>query len=618
MQTRHMTQRRSSFVAVACLIALFCTACSDPGSDSVGSDSVILTADLPLHLEDHLDAATIEGSEVPADLPEPVEWRFDEPQPDWKLDDGESGPGPAGINRLPAIPREQPARDNEAVAVTQIDDALRVTVARPTSTYTSGRPAFIGAIYTDLPDWNREDWASVTIQARTTVRGATLLLFGRQELALISDGTAQSYQFRPDWAWSTQIWDKVWDKFVVEVSASQPVSVDILSVTVTPKGARYAEAPAGVRTEVRGRAYRRALYTHAPGNVKYRVTVPAGGRLDVGLGVLRADVPVTFRITAQPDGRDPETLLEEAYADTEQWAQRTIDLSHLQGQIVTLALETEADRQGPVALWAAPTLSGSRVSDAPNVIFYVIDAGGADYMSVYGYNRSTTPNLERLAAEGAVFERAYSNSSWTGPSTDSFMTSLHDSVLGGTESTETYSRLLPDQAVTMAQHLHRSGYQTAVFVSNTHAGTTRGLDRGVDVLREAGVEPNSTSSAQLQEDFWRWREAYPGEPYWVHFQTTDVHWPYQPVAPFAGLFITPGTATVIVLFTSSITSSSSFSDASKPTSTSDLCFQLNTTFCAASTTVAEVSASKSRFQSAASCALSSSIIRVISSIPASF
>ena len=58
------------------------------------------------------------------------------------------------------------------------------------------------------------------------------------------------------------------------------------------------------------------------------------------------------------------------------------------------------------------------------------------------------------------------------------------------------------------------------------------------MLREAGVEPNSTSSAELQEDFWRWREAYPGEPYWVHVQTTDVHWPYQPVAPFAGLFIT--------------------------------------------------------------------------------
>ncbi len=39
---------------------------------------------MPLHLEDHLDAAIIVGLEVPADIPEPIEWRFDEAQPDGK------------------------------------------------------------------------------------------------------------------------------------------------------------------------------------------------------------------------------------------------------------------------------------------------------------------------------------------------------------------------------------------------------------------------------------------------------------------------------------------------------------------------------------------------------
>ena len=63
------------------------------------------------------------------------------------------------------------------------------------------------------------------------------------------------------------------------------------------------------------------------------------------------------------------------------------------------------------------------------------------------------------------------------------------------------------------------------------------LDRGTDVFREAGVENQSMSSVQLQENFWTWRAAYPGEPYWVHFQTTDVHNPHTPLAPFAGLFI---------------------------------------------------------------------------------
>ena len=56
-------------------------------------------------------------------------------------------------------------------------------------------------------------------------------------------------------------------------------------------------------------------------------------------------------------------------------------------------------------------------------------------------------------------------------------------------------------------------------------------------MREAGVEPNTISSTRLHEDFWEWRTDYPGEPYWVHFQTTDVHWPWKPPAPFAGLFV---------------------------------------------------------------------------------
>ncbi len=91
----------------------------------------------------------------------------------------------------------------------------------------------------------------------------------------------------------------------------------------------------------------------------------------------------------------------------------------------------------------------------------------------------------------------------------------------------------------MAQRLHQAGFQTAVFTSNVSAGRKTGLDRGVDVLRDRGADPNSASSVELNQDYWRWREAYPGEPYWVHFQTTDVHRPFTPMAPSAGLFVTP-------------------------------------------------------------------------------
>ena len=144
MQRRLMTQRRSSFVAVACLIALFCTACGDPVSDSV-----VLTADLPLHFEDHLDAATIVGSEVPTDLPEPVEWRFDEPQPDWK----------------PVVPLD-PAR--KPVQATRTEDALRLVLSEANSGVFPWGPSLYRGIYIDLPDWKREEWAHVVVRARTS------------------------------------------------------------------------------------------------------------------------------------------------------------------------------------------------------------------------------------------------------------------------------------------------------------------------------------------------------------------------------------------------------------------------------------------------------------------
>jgi arylsulfatase A-like enzyme len=183
-------------------------------------------------------------------------------------------------------------------------------------------------------------------------------------------------------------------------------------------------------------------------------------------------------------------------------------------------------------------VSGQRGTAKPNVIFYVIDGGAADQMSVYGYNRRTTPHLERLAAEGALFEHAYSNAAWTKPSTTGFMTSLQSSVLGNVVGG--MFEPLPAEARTMAERFHAAGYQTAVFTTNPWTGSLSNLERGVDVLRDQGVPTNAGSSVALHRDFWDWRDDVPGEPYWVHFQTTDVHDPSRPIAPFAGLFASPG------------------------------------------------------------------------------
>ena len=531
--TQFLNAHRISPPAGVLGASLLCFACGGPPP---------LIVDAPLHLEEHLDAATIVGSEASTDQPQPIEWRFDEPQQSWK----------------PVIPLSSPRTPRTPADLTQTADALRVTLTeaptRPPNTRLGG------GIYSDLPDLNREDWAHVVVRARTaeeipgfgiwfnrreasdtaTAR-ANPFRFAGDNAVVINDGSVQTYLLRADWSGD---WEEgPLRQLALLWGAEEPASIDFLSISLIPKGANYADAPAGVREESRNRVYRRAVYTHAPGRLEYRVRVPEGGRLDFGLGVLRDDAPVTFRITARSGSDDPETLFEEAYADKQGWGQRSADLSHLTGQTVTLALATEAERPGTIALWGAPTLSGAGKPSLPNVIFYVIDGGAADFMSVYGYNRRTTPTLERLAAEGAVFERVYSNSSWTRPSTASFMTSLQNSVMGGLLN---WNDPVPEEAVTMAEHMHRAGYQTAVFTANPNAGTLSNLQRGVDLFRENwedfayfGGRNHKESSRFLHEGFWDWREAYPAEPFWVHFQTTDVHEDFPAVSPFAGLFVGP-------------------------------------------------------------------------------
>ena len=495
--------RTASRIFPATLLSLTLVSCSGPPSGST-----VLTADMPLHLEEHLDVATIVGSEVPADVPTVMEWLFDEPQKDWK----------------PVVPW-YPTMD--PVEVTQLDDALRVALAD--GTRTNGPPLWSGLVL-EVPDWNYEDLAHFVVRARTTddVRNLGIYFNGREgtdtdsrnpfehlgdRLPVVSDGTVQTYRLRLDFFRGRPPPEDPIRQIALRFGARPLASIDILSITLIPKVANYAEAGAASRTEIRNQIYRQALYTHTPGRVEYRVKIPDGGRLDFAMGVLREDVPVTFRVTAIPDaagGSEPTTLFEEHYTAKEDWGQRSVDLADFAVQTVTLGLEAESEAAGRVALWGAPTVTGGGQSPLPNVVFYVFDGGAADYMSVYGYNRRTTPTLERLAQEGVVFEQAYSNSSWTLPSTVSFITSLQTSVTGGLHGGG-MGNPVPAEAVTMAEHMHRAGYQTAVFTGNPNAGTLADLQRSVDLFREDWEDfsyqwnNHKESSKYLHEGFWSWR-----------------------------------------------------------------------------------------------------------------
>ncbi|MGH7475317.1 MAG: sulfatase-like hydrolase/transferase [Longimicrobiales bacterium] len=545
--------RRTSLAAAAWLPVLVIAGCGD---DAPGSR--VLTSDMPLHLEDHLEAATIEGSEVPANSLQPVEWRFDQPQSDWR-----------------ATPQWPSTVD--AATLTRTTEGLRVTLTEGTDTRSlipGWTGTLVAGIHVDLPDWNRGDWADVVIRARadsassvtgfglrfnlrdgrpTTTDFQSPYQFGGQNSPIVRDGSIQTYRLRADWSSTTwnstgappragagRPWQGPWRQLALWFwTDGKPGSIDLLSVTVVPKRAAYADSLAGRREIDRGGVLHPALFTHAPSALQWRVRVPDGGRLGLALTTLEDRAPVSFSVVVTAS-RDT-TVFHELVTDETSWHPHSIDLSAFAGQTVDLSLRTESESAGAIGFWASPILSGDAGAHAarrrpPNVILYVIDGAGADLMSLYGYNRPTTPNLERLSAEGVVFERAHSNSAWTKPSTASFMTSLHHSALGGFRS---YGDRIPEAAPIMAERFHDAGYQTASFTFHPNAGRGSALNRGVDRFQDShrpGQDHNE-SSRFLQAEFWSWREAYPGSPYWAHFQVTDVHEPQVPVPPYRGMFV---------------------------------------------------------------------------------
>ena len=207
-------------------------------------------------------------------------------------------------------------------------------------------------------------------------------------------------------------------------------------------------------------------------------------------------------------------------------------------------------------------------ASAPHVLLIVADTLRADHVSSYGYRRATTPNIDRLAAEGVLFEQAFSTSSYTLPSHASLLTGLSPREHGvGWQSSRTQARA---SYPTLAETLQARGYRTGAFSANTfwftrEHGFGRGFIRFDDffysvpdmVLRTAYGRivtrlflgrfgwndiPARRRAPDVNAAALRWVDAGEGErPFLAVINYMDAHDPYLPPEPYRSRFATrPG------------------------------------------------------------------------------
>ncbi|MGB2691460.1 MAG: sulfatase [Thermodesulfobacteriota bacterium] len=159
----------------------------------------------------------------------------------------------------------------------------------------------------------------------------------------------------------------------------------------------------------------------------------------------------------------------------------------------------------------------------PNIVLITIDTLRADRLGSYGYKRDTSPNIDGLAKKGTLFEKAYSQSSWTHPSMASMHTSLYPTQLGIIE----FETRLNDSVLTIAEHMKNDFYQTFAVVSNIAASQIFGFGQGFNQFeRTYSLNPDVTTSKITTEKAIEYIEKNKNNKFfaWVHYMDPHGHY----------------------------------------------------------------------------------------------
>ena len=177
----------------------------------------------------------------------------------------------------------------------------------------------------------------------------------------------------------------------------------------------------------------------------------------------------------------------------------------------------------------------SPAPEPKNVVMIFVDTLRADRMSLYGYERETSPHIAEFAKTAATFERAYSPSSWTRTSFASYFTGLYPSVHGCENREDTLS----ESHRTLAERFKSKGFETFGIYANRNIAASFGFDRGFDVYehppRNASYpgDYEITDAAEMNRRLLRWLDhERPSGPWFLFALYVDPHDPYLPHEEF--------------------------------------------------------------------------------------
>lgn len=192
-----------------------------------------------------------------------------------------------------------------------------------------------------------------------------------------------------------------------------------------------------------------------------------------------------------------------------------------------------------------------------NVVLIVLDAVRADHLSCYGYDRTTTPNIDRIASEGVRYEHTFSNSNWTGAAHPPIFTGELPSNSGIYSGDLSFS----EDTTLLTELLKESGYRTFGTSAGAYIRQGHGYDRGFDVFQQTHrIRPTLDTVGKLfKESPYRKQVLFSlnrgpddktlykfeslkkfidsdDDPFFAFFNCKTAHSPYNPPRPYKSMY----------------------------------------------------------------------------------
>lgn len=185
-----------------------------------------------------------------------------------------------------------------------------------------------------------------------------------------------------------------------------------------------------------------------------------------------------------------------------------------------------------------PLAMAMQAKAGPNVIVLLIDALRYDHLSCYGYERPTSPNIDRFAAESVVFDQAISASTFTRTSIASLLTGLHPHVHGVFRGIMQGGQVRPDADVLEAEHqtlaeaLSDYGMISVAWVQNPQIQDFMGFAQGF-----ARYTDWAGNIHMINEKFLSWQGGLGRfSRFFAYLHYLDLHDPYRPPAHVDDLY----------------------------------------------------------------------------------